>query len=117
MGEKGAGVTMMAILLLALLAPIVYSWASHGLFSGSTMPELVKPSGATQCVEETAYMRANHMNLLMHERTDAVREGVRTAKHSLNNCKNCHEKRAEFCDRCHDYAGASPECFECHYLP
>ena len=32
-------------------------------------------------------------------------------------CMKCHSNKAEFCDRCHDYAGVSPDCWSCHVAP
>ncbi len=117
MVEKKSGIIVMAVLFVVLLSPMIYSAATNGLFGGTTMPELVLPTNAEQCIEDTEYMRSNHMNLLKHVRDDVVRDGVRNVSQTLSNCKTCHEKRAEFCDRCHEYAGAKPECFECHYVP
>jgi hypothetical protein len=65
------------------------------------------------------------MTLLAGWRDLAVRSGVRrvtmadgrTWKVSLSGtCLDCHEK-AKFCDTCHEYAGAAPECWSCHVVP
>ena len=29
----------------------------------------------------------------------------------------CHTDKAEFCDRCHNYAGVNPYCWDCHTVP
>ncbi|MGD8893899.1 MAG: menaquinol oxidoreductase, partial [Desulfobacterales bacterium] len=34
-----------------------------------------------------------------------------------NTCLDCHEEKAEFCDKCHNYASVSPYCWECHIDP
>jgi hypothetical protein len=79
-----------------------------------------------RCVEDTAFMRANHMKLLVTWREAAVREGNRlyTARDgrifetSLSNtCLKCHSNKQQFCDRCHNYVGAKPNCFSCHIIP
>ena len=79
-----------------------------------------------RCVEDTAFMRANHMKLLNTWRDEAVREGRRlytakdnrTFEKSLTNaCIQCHSNKGEFCDRCHNYVGAKPACFNCHVVP
>ena len=31
-----------------------------------------------------------------------------------NTCMDCHDNKAEFCDRCHDYASVRPYCWDCH---
>lgn len=103
-----------AALLALLAAPLFYAGCGN---AKAPAPQLTKPTNATECVEPAATMRANHMNLLRHERDNIVREGDRSRKYRIEGCAQCHTKRAEFCDRCHDYAGVKPECFDCHYLP
>lgn len=116
MNNKGA--IAIAITLLALIAaPLLYTAAGNGLFTKAPAPQLAKAVNAAECVEPADWMRANHMKLLTHERDNIVREGDRSRKYRIEGCAACHAKRAEFCDRCHDYAGAKPECFDCHYLP
>jgi hypothetical protein len=76
-----------------------------------------------QCVEDTEYMRKNHMKLLNVHRDKTVIEGVRTPKHSLKGCVECHasEKtgsvataKEDFCVSCHSYAAVKIDCFDCH---
>ncbi len=79
-----------------------------------------------QCVEPTDIMRREHMDLLLHQRDKTVRQGIRTEKHSLKECVDCHVKRDEqgafipinapeqFCRACHEYASAKVDCFDCH---
>ncbi len=80
------------------------------------------------CVEETSYMRANHMNLLLHKRDETVQKGIRTKKHRLTECIDCHVTPAEdgvtarisdedskhFCATCHIATAVTLDCFECH---
>lgn len=79
-----------------------------------------------RCVEDTSFMRLNHMKMLNTWRDEAVREGRRlyTAKDgrifekSLSGtCITCHSDREQFCNRCHNYVGARPTCFSCHVVP
>jgi hypothetical protein len=79
-----------------------------------------------RCVEATPFMRSNHMKLLVAWRDDVVREGNRlyaakdgrTFEISLTGtCLKCHDNKARFCDRCHDYVGAKPTCWSCHNIP
>jgi len=79
-----------------------------------------------KCMEDKAFMRANHMKLLNAWRDEAVREGRRlyTAKDGrvfekslTGTCIQCHSNREQFCDRCHNYVGAKPSCFDCHVIP
>ncbi len=75
-----------------------------------------------RCVEETALMRRDHADLLKGQREATVRAGIRTAKHSLKECVSCHASKKTgsvlgangFCQSCHEYAGVSIDCFDCH---
>jgi hypothetical protein len=89
-------------------------------------PALARPLAATECVAPVAYMRASHMRLLIAWRDRVVRDGVRTyadargrvVTMSLSKtCLGCHRDKATFCDRCHDYAGVKPTCWDCHVPP
>ncbi|GMT42489.1 MAG: cytochrome c [bacterium] len=120
MNNKTLGYIVVVFTLLLLAAPAIYNAAGHGLFASKrapAAPELERPRNAKECVEPTDYMRKNHQKLLLNERVSAVREGIRTASHSLNNCKSCHKSREKFCDKCHEYIGVKPDCFGCHNLP
>ncbi|MBF0176905.1 MAG: hypothetical protein HQL63_08665 [Magnetococcales bacterium] len=77
---------------------------------------LQKPKGKA-CIRPTEWMRRNHMDLLIHKQAMTVREGARMRSESLLQCQSCHPNREAFCDRCHDYAGVEPNCFECHNYP
>lgn len=79
-----------------------------------------------RCIEDTSYMRESHMKLLNAWRDEVVREGHRlyTAKDGrtfekslTGNCIQCHSNKEQFCDRCHNYVGAKPTCFNCHIVP
>ena len=76
------------------------------------------------CVEPLAYMRADHMQLLDDWRNQAVRDGQRVYISSTgqdyhislqDTCLKCHSNKKEFCDRCHNYLGVHPYCFDCHF--
>ena len=88
-------------------------------------PSISKGEGE-QCVEPTDVMRRDHMNFLMRQRDATVHQGVRTTKHSLTGCVDCHVQQdaegkaipvnapGQFCESCHQYAAVSLDCFECH---
>lgn len=116
MNNKGA-IAVVIMLLGLLAAPLLYTAAGNGVFTKAPAPRLAKAVNATQCVEPAEWMRANHQMLLTHQRDAIVRDGDRNRKYRIEGCSACHAKRADFCDRCHDYAGVKPECFDCHYLP
>jgi len=86
-------------------------------------PVITKAVKGEQCVEDTEYMRKNHMKLLNVHRDKTVIEGVRTPKHSLKECINCHASeqtgsvaaaKEDFCVSCHSYAAVKIDCFDCH---
>lgn len=90
--------------------------------SGLQIPKAVK---GESCVEETTFMRRNHMNLLKGHRDAALREGNRSGKYSLNECIDCHVpadntinavhgEGEHFCVSCHSYVAVKLDCFECH---
>lgn len=79
-----------------------------------------------ECVEDKAFMSADHMRMLHAWRDEVVREGKReyTAKDGrkfekslTGTCLSCHSNKEQFCDRCHNYAGAKPTCYDCHIIP
>ena len=93
--------------------------------NGIPFPAIAMGQGDT-CVEDTDFMRRNHMDLLDHQRDETVINGVRTEQHSLKECINCHVVKGpdavavtvsspqHFCRSCHDYAAVSVDCFQCH---
>ncbi len=88
-------------------------------------PDIPKGRGEA-CVEDTEYMRRNHMTLLMHQRDDTMHKGIRSKRHSLKECLDCHAVAGadstpvtvadpqHFCRSCHDYAAVKIDCFQCH---
>ncbi len=92
--------------------------------AGVEVPKLPgNAKGATQCVENTDFMRRNHMDLLKHHRDDTMRLGIRTTKHSLKGCVECHAStktgsvaasKDDFCVACHSYASVKLDCWGCH---
>ena len=91
------------------------------------IPEANARYSATQgCVEPTEEMREHHMEYLLHQRDETLREGIRTKKYSLKECINCHVPPPEsgkvvhvtdkehFCNACHSYAAVTIDCFSCH---
>ena len=113
-----------AFLAFALVAAGASLAAPEAARSPSRVPLPVIEAGAGErCVEDTAFMRRNHMELLLHQRDRTVHEGIRTTQHSLANCVTCHAdpktgrvtgSKDAFCEGCHRYAGVTLDCFECH---
>jgi hypothetical protein len=112
------------VLLAAITSPLWYN-ALTG--RAAYVPELKLPEDEKRCVEEKSYMREHHADLLNLWKKRVVREGQRiytsqdgkTYEMSLSGtCMKCHAVKADFCDRCHAYAGVpSPPCWECHNEP
>jgi hypothetical protein len=94
----------------------------------SLLPDIPQAQGrfsaAQGCVEPTEDMRKNHMEYILHQRDETMHEGIRTSRHSLVECINCHVSDApdaprvssekHFCNSCHTYAAVSIDCFQCH---
>lgn len=109
--------------LTATLLLVLFSLSS---MAGAPVPDIPEAIKGTQCVEDTDFMRRNHMEILLHQRDDTLRRGIRTKKHSLKNCFTCHvvkdadnkpvtaKNPKHFCRECHDYAAVKVDCFECH---
>ena len=90
-------------------------------------PQPKLPANEKVCVAAVEFMKTSHMQLLLDMREQAVRQdhntfaglNGKTYPISLSNTclKQCHGAKADFCDRCHDYAGVSPTCWSCHLDP
>jgi hypothetical protein len=113
-------------LLLPALAMLAFTLAGTGHAAGEAGATATAAT-ADRCVEDTAFMRRNHMELLKHQRDRTVRDGIRTARHSLANCVACHADKETgnvvdtnskgkkgFCAGCHGFVGVQLDCFDCH---
>ena len=127
--KKFNTLTSFKLTLVSLIGVIGFTvsilLATSFVFAEVPTPDIPK-ADAKQCVEETDLMRTDHMEMLLHQRDETTRRGIRTKKHSLKNCIACHvvKNRANmpvsaanpkhFCRECHDYASVKIDCFECH---
>ena len=113
------------LLVLLALAGAALAVSADGVnVSRVPVPKPAIPAAAGEkCVEDTATMRRDHMEMLLHQRDRTVHDGVRTTRHSLANCVNCHASKETgrvtgskdaFCEGCHAYAAVKLDCFECH---
>ncbi len=117
------GKVIAGIVIFAIVATFPF-WFNMG--KASPAPELKlteKAKAAQKCVRDTAYMKAEHMQLLDIWREEVVRGGSRVYVNSegkefdmslSNTCLDCHSNKTEFCDKCHDYASVDPYCWDCH---
>jgi uncharacterized protein (DUF3084 family) len=127
MNDKKLITAGLVIFMVLFTFPVWYN-----LGSASPAPEVVlseKAKAAKECVRSKEFMKANHMQILDLWRDTVVRTGERTYESpngkqynmSLssgeNSCMGCHASKAEFCDRCHNYASVTPYCWECHIEP
>jgi hypothetical protein len=99
-------------------------WYNHG--KAAPAPKLVltkEAKAAGACIRTAEYMKAEHMQILNDWRHIVTRDGRRiyinpSGKEFVmslsNTCLDCHANKAEFCDRCHNYASVSPYCWDCH---
>jgi hypothetical protein len=104
--------------LLALTA------AAEGV--GDFVVQSSKAAQSEHCVEPTEFMRRNHMEVIRHQRDTTVYGGIRSTKHSLAGCVQCHvgydanhqpvpvNADNQFCAKCHRYAAVQLNCFDCH---
>jgi len=111
--------------LSSLVLPALMLMASTSAQADAPKPVLPEPLGE-RCVEPTEVMRARHWEFILHQRDETVHRGIRTTKHSLKNCLECHVRANEageypransaehYCSACHIYAGVRIDCFECH---
>lgn len=113
---------------LALFVSFVTYPVWHGVASGNREPELARVAGQSSCVAPRSFMRQSHMALLNQWRNAKVRSGQRSFAAAdgtpfvislSGTClTQCHGSAAEFCDRCHRYAGVpAPDCWHCHTSP
>ncbi len=123
MRDRGFILGGLGLFLILVTLPVWYNLATE---TASRAPELARPAGEKNCVAPVAYMRTSHMELLIAWRDQVVRQHARnftafdgrTYTMSLTQtCLKCHTNRAEFCDRCHGYAGVAPVCWDCHIDP
>ncbi|MBN1652270.1 MAG: sulfate reduction electron transfer complex DsrMKJOP subunit DsrJ [Deltaproteobacteria bacterium] len=111
-------------LVLFTVAAAFPVWYTHASGKAGYQPNPVLPEGKTKCVESKEYMLSEHMNLLDEWRDLVVREGQTTYVSTAygdeyemsftKTCLDCHEKKEEFCDKCHTYADVTPYCWDCH---
>jgi hypothetical protein len=110
---------------ITLLAGVL---VMHLGFAEVPMPNLPAPAHGSSCVQDPAWMKKNHMDLLNHDRDKTMRLGERgkEVKGSIKACINCHvtpDKKGNypaitssehFCNACHAYVAVKLDCFECH---
>jgi hypothetical protein len=92
-------------------------WYNLGKATSAPEPKLSeKAKAAKECVVPKVDMKSEHMQILDLWRDTVVRDANR-ASTGEDSCMGCHENKAEFCDKCHNYASVDPYCWDCHIAP
>ena len=121
--DAGKILTGLAAFTGLLTAPV---WAGLAGGNDGAQPTLVVGTKESNCVLPREQMRATHMEVLNEWRDRVVRRGERVTRTAegkelrmslTGTCLGCHADKAQFCDRCHEYAAVEPTCFNCHEAP
>ena len=113
------------VLFIALfISLMLVSISSADDFPGEAV---IPPPKGDQCVEDPEWMRVHHYETILHQRDETVNQCIRTTKHILKNCIDCHiapnakgeyarysDSEQLFCASCHEFAGVKIVCFMCH---
>ncbi len=119
MRDRGMILAGLVVFIAICTAPV---WIDVARGTKPAPPELKRPT-EKHCVAPVEYIRTSHMALLTTWREEVVRgsdrrfvafDGVSYEKSLTRTCLTCHGAKADFCDRCHDYAGVKPYCWDCH---
>jgi len=110
----------LAVVVALVMIPF---WGNLSVRADARGPGLAAPAQQTTCVLPVNAMAASHARLLLQWMNTGVRENHHTFTAfngkvypvSLEStCLSCHTS-ASFCNRCHNYVGASaPSCWHCH---
>jgi hypothetical protein len=114
--------------LAVFLALFTYPfWRDLSAGATTKGPGQVLPRTAKECVASIEYMKTSHMKLLLEWRDQAVRfnnrefvayNGKTYTRNLTATCLGqCHGVKADFCERCHNYAAVSATCWDCHLDP
>lgn len=127
MYDKKVIIPGIVIFLWLFLLPF---WYNAGKATPQPEPKtdtpVIKQLEEKKCIEDTAFMKSSHMQLLDEWRDSVVRErnrvhvassGKRYKMSLQNECMNCHSNKSEFCDQCHNYVAVKPFCWDCHIEP
>jgi hypothetical protein len=124
----------LVIFLVLITIPL---WQNLGKTVAAPTPSLDTPvikklaEKDKKCVMPKEWMRANHMQMLVDWRDNVVRtkeqqvttsrgrefvapDGKQYLASLTNTCMECHSNKVQFCDQCHNYVAAAPNCWGCH---
>jgi len=126
MKDRPLIVLLTVVIILVGTLPLWINLVTRWQGTDISAPDLDIGTDAGRCVESREFMRIHHMQLLDTWRDSVVRDGKRIYTNrkgerfnmSLQNtCMACHQSKERFCDRCHDYMGVTPTCWDCHIEP
>lgn len=113
----------MVIFVAIFSSPFWMGWIGQNY----TKTGVTLPTSEKSCIEDTEFMRAQHMRLLDEWRDQALREENRVYVSALNGkkwvislqntCLKCHTNYTEFCEKCHVANSVYPYCWTCHIIP
>jgi len=123
----------LVVFLVLITFPMWYGVAGSKPPFANPVPN----TAGEKCIEAKAYMRANHMQMLIRWRDEVVRQGERTYtakdgkqwnKSLTRTCMACHGQANEkgqstspatYCEHCHAYVGVHTPtyCWDCHIDP
>lgn len=127
MNDRNKIITGLVVFFVLVTFPFWYN-----LGKAAPVPELKlseKAKAAKVCVEPKEFMKSEHMQILDVWRDAVVRNADRLYLSSSGkeynmslstgeeSCMGCHSNKAEFCDKCHNYASVDPYCWDCHIEP
>ena len=119
--RSGDGRALLALMLVLIMLLPLGCYLARSVIALGNKPEPFYESHVSQggtCLWEmkAGEVRLHHWEELRRIREDVIRYGKRDEK-GLYACQNCHKSRANFCDRCHNSVGLTPDCFDCHPYP
>ena len=109
-----------------LVAGVLFLLGQGFAQAGQGIEGTAKADKLDACVAPTSFMRSRHFELIKHQRDITVHQGIRKTDNSLHGCIDCHARKGaqgefvpvdapgEFCAACHEYTGATLDCFTCH---
>lgn len=115
-----------SLVWIGLTGVLFCALAAQATGEGSYVIEGSEAAQLDSCVEPTDFMRRNHMEVIEHQRDETVHKGIRSTKHSLAGCIECHARydadntpvpvnaEGQFCIACHEFAAVGMNCFGCH---
>jgi quinone-modifying oxidoreductase, subunit QmoC len=107
------------VALALMLVPLLFTLLSFAARPAAQTTWLEPPRANTTCILQGEHKRYDHMKQLRALRDQVIRSGLRgqvtgEASQGLATCRSCHAHRELFCDKCHNRASVTLDCFSCH---